>query len=234
MTTAQPRGESARIFWSHPQTPDSPLNDCLIARLDFYGSSIQLTSYDEGVPQATWPVSPADLARTITANTRVNTGLLPDTALWKTLTPAGPPKIALWTPPSVRKVAVAVEFNKPTQRYELPMPGLVFVCCPSAPPAVYAAKRRPAHEEEPLYNAPVFNTYPDGTTCQGTHSYPEDISLMPEQFFTAWFTTHGNQSRRSKKHPDSLLSLWEELDGTEEYPLDDLTRWGTVAEAMAL
>ena len=234
MTTAQPRGEAARILWSHPPDPDSPMTDKLLARLDFYTSSIHLTAYEEGAPGSTWPVAPADLARTLTANTRTDTGILPESTLWKTLTAAGPPKIALWSPPAVRRVALALAYNQPTLRLRIPMPGLIFVCSPSAAPAVYAAKARPTGVDDAVYNAPVFNTYPDGTTCQGTHTYPEDISLVPEQFFQTWFTTHGNDSRRSRKHPNSLLDHWQELDGKRKYPLDDLTYWGTVAEAMAV
>ena len=234
MTTARLEGEAARILWSHPRPPDSPLNDTLRARIDFYTSSINLTSYSDGVPDATWPVSPKDLADAITSNVRINTGLLPESALWKTLTPAGPPKYAIWCPPQMRRVAIVTAFNEPTQRFHIPMPGLVFVCSPNMPPAIYAAKGRPENDEATIYHAPVFNTYQDGNTCQGTHQYPPDVTLMPDHFFTAWFTTHGNDSGRSRKYPKSLLDLWTEIDGTEEYPLGDLVRFGPIAEVMSL
>lgn len=234
MTKARPAGEAARILWTQPREPDSPLNDRLLARLDFYTSSINLTAYEDGVPQSTWPVSPRDLAQTLTSNVKVHSGLLPEGTLWKTLTPAGPPKYALWCPPQKRRVAIVAQYGQPTDRYEIPMPGMVFVCSPAEPPAVYAAKARPESDTWPLYQAPVFNTYASGHTCQGTHEYPDDVTQIPDHFFTAWFTTHGNDSNRSRRHPNSLISLWKELDGEDEFPLDDMVHWGPITEAMAL
>ena len=37
---------------------------------------------------------------------------------------------------------------------------------------------------------------------------------------------------RSKKYPTELYKLWKELDGKEEYPLEDLVEHCTVADAM--
>ena len=232
MTTPQPEGETARIMWAQPADPTSKLNDHLQARLDFYRSSIQLTSFRDGAPDRVWPVSAHDLAQAITANVRTHSGILPESALWKTLTPAGPSSIALWVPPQTRRVALTVEYNKPTRRFHLPMPGMVFICSPHQPPRIYATKSRPASEDASLYHCPVFNTFENGNTCQGTQDYPEDITEMPNAFFTSWFSMHGNSQKRSHKHPSSLLSLWEELDGQQEYPLDDLVYWGRVKEVM--
>jgi hypothetical protein len=37
---------------------------------------------------------------------------------------------------------------------------------------------------------------------------------------------------RSKSHPDSLLTLWEELDGKKKYPLKDLVPLGKLEDLM--
>lgn len=232
MIKPQPQGETARIMWSQPKEPGSSLNDKLIARLDFYQNSILLTSFNNGAPDRIWPVSPHDVAQSITANVRTHSGLLPESALWKTLTPAGPPRIALWSPPQMRRTALSLEYNQPTRRFHLPMPGIIFICSTNQPPTVYAAKSRPSSEDAPLYHCPVFNAFENGATCQGTQNYPEEISEIPDAFFNSWFTLHGNSQMRSRKYPNSLLSLWEELDGQQAYPLHDLVYWGTVKEAI--
>ena len=233
MTVPADADPTSEIMWAHPASRNNPsLADTLLTRLDFYETSIQLTAFAEGVPARSRTVSPADIAETLTANTRTHTGLLPDSTLWKTLTPGGRSETAIWTPPRKRRVAVVLEYNEPTRRFTIPMPGIIFVCRPSQPPRIFTAKERPTSEDQHIYHCPVFNAFDNGETCQGTHKYPEDISLIPEQFFHSWFTLHGNSQRRSLKHPNSLMDLWAELDGQEEYPLDDLVYWGTVRKAM--
>ena len=98
------------------------------------------------------------------------------------------------------------------------MPGLVFVCSPGRAPWVYAAKSRPTGADQQLYRAPAFNVFSDGRACPGSHKFPEEVGLIPESFFPLT----GDTRDRSKKHPGNLLTLWEELDGKSEYPIEDL------------
>ena len=112
------------------------------------------------------------------------------------------------------------------------MPGLIFVCSPGRPPKVYAAKKRPAKPRDTIYHAPLFNVFPDGRTCQGTHKYPEKIEEIPESFFTSFFSLEAGITGRSKKYPNNLLRLWEEVDGKKRYPLRDLVPIGRAEDIM--
>lgn len=225
-------GDHPGIIWSHPAALDPQATDQLKLRLDFYATSIQLTAYDEsGIPARQRTVSAHDIADVITANTRTHTGILPEGVLWRTLHPAGPPRTAIWVPPHKRRLALSVAYAEPARRFHIPLPGLVFICSPETPPTILAAKERPQSPDSHLYHAPLFNLFKDGGSCQGTHKYQPDITTMPEDFFRSWFTLHGDDQVRSKKHPHRLTDLWTELDGADEFPLDDLVYWGTVQAA---
>ena len=92
---------------------------------------------------------------------------------------------------------------------------------------------RPTDPEEQLFRAPAFNVFSDGRACPWSHTFPEEVGLIPESFFQSFFSLTGDTRERSKKHPDNLQVLWEELDGKTEYPLEDLVPQCTVAEVMA-
>ena len=109
------------------------------------------------------------------------------------------------------------------------MPGLIFVCSPGRAPVVFAVKKRPKSPCEFIYHAPLFNVYENGTTCGGTHQYPQEIEKIPESFFAAFFTLGAMHNGRSQKYPENLLKLWEEIDGKKKYPLGDLVKLGTIA-----
>lgn len=129
-------------------------------------------------------------------------------------------------------MALTIRYGEPTERLVLPMPGLIFVCGEHSPPAVFAAKRRPETEEEFLYHAPVFNTFANGTTCQGTHHYSKDPTQVPDDFFQSWFSLHGDTQSRSHSHMSDLLAHWRDLDGKEEYPMDDLVYCTSLKSAI--
>ena len=112
------------------------------------------------------------------------------------------------------------------------MPGLIFVCSPGQPPRVYAAKKRPTGPSSIIYHAPLFNLFGDGRACPGTHRFPVKIGEIPESFFTSFFSMEASSGGRSKKHPDSLFRLWEELDGEKRYPLKDLVPMGKIEDIM--
>ena len=140
----------------------------------------------------------------------------------------------LWRPPKVWPVALQREAFKPPARLRVPMPGLVFDCSPGRAPWVYAAKSRPTGAEHPLYRAPAFNVFGDGRVCPGSHTFPEEVGMIPDSFFQSFFSMTGDTRDRSKKHPDNLHALWEELDGKRKYPTEDLVPQCTVAQAMAV
>ena len=221
--------EPGAYQWALPEGFDVPPDE-LKARLDFYGDAIILYLVDKGVI-TTRMVSARDIALALLREVPLRSGLLPEGALWWGQGKGGV-EVALWRSPKVWPVALMVEAFKPPRRLRVPMPGLIFVCAPGRPPRVYAARRRPRNAGDVVYHAPLFNVFQDGRTCPGTHKYPPDIGEIPESFFTSFFTSEAHYRGRSRKYPDDLRKLWEELDGKERYPLKDLVPIGKVEEIM--
>ena len=217
--------------WSLPGRDDVP-RDQLQVQLEVYKETILLRGF-EG--DSTWvrTVSADEIAGVFTHHLGFSSGLLPQDSLWWSQGETGQ-VVALWRPPQVWAVALQREAFQPPARLRLPMPGLVFVCSPARAPWVYAAKDRPAHAEQQLFRAPAFNVFSDGRVCPGSHRFPEEVGLIPESFFQSFFSLTGDSRNRSKKHPDDLKALWEELDGDPEYPLEDLVPQCTVAHALAV
>ena len=216
--------------WALPGEPDVP-RDSLKAQLEVYGESILLRGFDDST---SWvrTVSADEMAHVFTEHIGFASGLLPENALWWNQGETGM-VVSLWRPPRVWPVALQREAFKPPARLRIPMPGLVFVCSPGRAPWAYVAAGRPTNQEETLYRIPTFNVFGDGRVCPGSHRFPEDVSRIPESFFESFFSTTGDSRQRSQKHPDSLADLWAELDGQDEYPLDDLVPQCSVEEAMA-
>ena len=217
--------------WSLPGPADMP-RDHLQMQMEIYRETILLRGFEN---DSTWvkTVSADEIANALTRHLGFSSGLLPEEALWWNQGETGQ-VVALWRPPQVWPVALGREAFKPPVRLRLPMPGLVFVCSPGRAPWGYAATSRPAHSEQQLFRAPAFNVFGDGRVCPGSHRFPEEVGLIPESFFQSYFSLTGDTRNRSKKHPDNLLALWEEIDGKNEYPTEDLVPQCTVAHAMAV
>ncbi len=201
-------------------------------QLEVYGETILLRGFES---DSTWvrTVSADEIASVFTRHLGFSSGLLLQDALWWNQGETGH-VVALWRPPGVWSVALQREAFKPPTRLRLPMPGLVFVCSPGRAPWVYAALERPTDAEQQLFRAPAFNVFRDGRVCPGSHRFPEVVGLIPESFFQSFFSLTGDTHNRSKKHPDNLQALWEEIDGETEYPMEDLVPQCTVAQAMAV
>ena len=207
--------------------------DRLRARLDVYQSSVIVQTFD-GNSVTTKYVSPDQVAMAITRGMDRGTGLLPPDALWWRNSKEGP-VTALWRPSKVWRVAVQDEPFKPPIRLALPMPGLVFICSPSRPPWVFAMAGRPAAAHDVVFRCPTYNIFRDGRVCPGSHKFPAEVTAIPESFFAAYFSRTGDFENRSKKHKATVRSLWDELDGKEEYPVDDLVKDGrTLDEIMGV
>jgi len=215
--------------WALPVNVDIP-RDELKVRLDFYGQSVVMYVLEEGIV-TTMMVSAQDIALALLRDIPLGSGVLPENALWWQHRQDGAPVVVLWRPPRVWPVALQLEPFKPPRRFRLPMPGLIFICRPGSPPRIVAVKKRPTTFEEPVYRAPLYNMYTDGKTCPGSHRYSDDISKIPEEFFTAFFTQSlGGEVSRSHGH--DLLKLWESIDGKKRYPLRDLMPCGKVADLL--
>jgi len=225
MLTKEPKAYQ----WALPEALDIPPDE-LKLRLDFYEDAVVMHLIEEGVI-STRMVHARDVALALLREVPLTSGLLPEGALWWGQGRDGP-RIALWQPPQVWSAALEVEPFKPPRRFRLPMPGLIFICSPVRPPQVYAAKRRPRTLQDTVYHAPLFNLFRDGRSCPGSHKYPEEIGEIPESFFASFFTATADHQGRSKKYPNDLLRLWEELDGKRRYPLRDLVPLGKVEDIL--
>lgn len=215
--------------WALPESLDIP-QDQLKVRLDFYANSVVMYTLEDGII-TTKMVSARDIALALLREVPLNSGLLPEGTLWWGQGREGP-QVALWRPPRVWPAALQMEAFKPPRRFRLPMPGLIFICSPAQPPRVYATKRRPKTLRDTIYHAPLFNIFSDGRTCPGSHKYPPNIAEIPESFFTSFFTAAADHWKRSKKYPDDLLKLWEELDGKKHYPVSDLVSIGKLEDIL--
>lgn len=213
--------------WALPDSLEVPADE-LQVRLDFFRSRVVMYVIEGGVI-TTKIVSPRDVALAFLSEVHLGSGLLPHGALWWEQGRDGA-AVALWRPPRVWPVALQTEAFQPPRRLRVPMPGLIFICQPGRAPSVYAAKSRPRNLRATIYRAPLFNVFDDGRTCPGTHQYPEDVTRIPESFFTSFFTPTADTFNRSKKYPKDLLLLWEELDGKQRYPLSDLVPMGSLEE----
>ena len=217
--------------WSLPGSADIPM-DHLRMQMEIYRETILLRGFEN---DSTWvrTVSADEIANALTRHLGFSSGLLPQDALWWNQGETGQ-VVALWRPPQVWSVALQREAFKPPARLRLPMPGLVFVCSPGRAPWVYAATRRPTDAEQQLFRAPAFNVFGDGRVCPGSHRFPEEVGLIPESFFQSYFSLTGDTRNRSKKHPDNLQAIWEEINGKTKYPMEDLVPQCTLAHAMAV
>ncbi len=217
--------------WSLPGPADAP-RDHLQIQMEVYRETILLRGF-EGDTNWVRTVSADEIANAFTRHLGSSSGLLPRNVLWWSQGGTGR-TVALWRPQQVWSVALQREAFKPPARLRLPMPGLVFVCSPGRAPWVYAALERPTDPGQQLFRTPAFNVFSDGRVCPGSHRFPEDAGLVPESFFQSFFSLTGDTGNRSKKHPENLQALWEELDGKDEYPVEDLVPQCTVAHAMAV
>lgn len=206
--------------------------DPLRLRLDFHHQAVVMT-YLDGETQTSRVVSAMDIAHSLARELSIGTGLLPDNTLWWKNTKSGQ-VTAIYVPPRIRRLALEVAVNKPARRFNVPMPGLVFICRAGMPPWVFAVKRKPTKETDIVYRAPLANLFNTGQSCPGTHRYPVRVTEIPESFFISFFTSTADLRNRSKMFPKNVINLWEFLHGKKKYPLEDLVNHGTVRDLMQM
>ena len=215
--------------WAVPEELGIP-PDPLRLRLDFFHQAVTMTYFDGDVVD-TKLVSAMAVAHALASELSFGTGLLPDNTLWWSNTPQGP-VVAVYADPQVWKVALQVSLDKPARRFQVPLPGLVFLCAPSRPPWVYAVKKRPADPADEVYKAPLCNVFANGRSCPGSHNYPNDVRQTVRSFFLSFFSIAGDLRDRSLMFPGSVVQLWEFLDKKKKFPLDNLVEFCTIADLM--
>jgi hypothetical protein len=209
-------------------------SDKLVLRLDFYTECIEMQQFNEqGHGGKMRMVDPRELAKTLAAEVRYDSGLLPENTLWWQAGKDGA-RIALYEPPRIWRLALQTDVSKQPERYNTPMPGLIFICHPAGPPHVYAAARRPEGLKDRIYKAPLANIYNDGRSCPGNNRYPADIRDIPKWFMVSFFTRAADVHERSRRFKDDITLMWKHLDKikAKEYPLSDLYYQGTVGELV--
>lgn len=216
-------------IWLTAHAEDLP-EDHLQAVLEFYEENLVLRTFQDGTTTVKH-LSPQQVAQALSGEVSLSTGLLTPDVLWWRHDPNGA-TTAVWREPQVWPTALQVDPFQPTRRFNLPMPGLVFVTAPGTTPSVFAAKKRPTDPSESLYNMPAFNVFANGRVCPGNHHFPQEPQKIPESFFQSFFTVTGDPQNRSKKHGSDILSLWEQINGKAKYPLKDLVEHSTVAAAL--
>ena len=219
------------IEWANASISDVP-RDQLRMQLEFYQESLILKGFDD---QVSWVrrVSADEIAATLTHHMGARTGLLPQGALWWKQSSQGT-ITAIWREPQVWAASLQVKAFEAPERFQLPMPGLIFICPIGHAPWVFAAQGRPEDPEAKLYHAPTFNVFRNGRVCPGNHTFPERPEKVPESFFESHFSTTGDTQDRSTKHPNELYDLWKEINGQDEYPLDDLVQVSNIAGIMEI
>ena len=118
------------IQWAGLDHIEAP-RDKLKMQIEIYTESILIRKMDQQAVKVMM-VSADDIADILAQHTKYESGILPaDTLWWKkshTVLIA-----ALWKPPQVWAIALQTEPFKPPTRFNLPMPGLIFLCSPKPP-----------------------------------------------------------------------------------------------------
>ena len=199
--------------WSLPGPANVP-TDRLQVQLEVYSETVLLRGFEErhrlGSGRSRRTRSPACSPGTWDSPR----GCCPITALWWSQGETGQ-VVALWCPPQVWPLALQQEAFQPPGRLRLPMPGLVFVCSPARAPWVYAALERPTDAGPAALPRPGLQRLPRrrGPAPEATAS-PKRWDGYPNPSSSPSSPLPGTRKDRSKKHPDNLQALWEELDGT--------------------
>ena len=207
-------------------------NDRLLLRLDFYRETIVMETFEKD-KQGFKVIDPRDITRAFEKDYSFSSGFLPPGALWTSFTKKSQ-RTAIWVEPSIRRLAVKVN-EKTIDRYNIPVPGLIFILEPASSPWVYACPERPNGAKTRVYSAPFPNVYQSGATCGGNNRYPAQILEIPESFFRSFFTTEAVNGH-SKKYPTNVCKMWAELEKTKvkEYPIADLNAHGFVSDLMKM
>lgn len=205
--------------------------DPLRLQLNIHQEIITMTEFEDDM-QSTRVVSAMDLAKALSSELNYSSGIMPEGALWRTTNSAGV-FTAYFVKSGIRKLALQTGVVK-IDRYDIPLPGLIFICQPAKAPAVFAVKRRPepGSEADVVYHAPLCNIFNSGTSCGGYNTYPPKTEDIPESFLTSFFTASADLSNRSVKFNNNVVNLWKYLHKKRRFPLNDLVPFGLIQDLL--
>ena len=164
------------ITWAESETW-RPQPDRLTAQIEIYEENVILRLHKED-RVVTRRIHPKDLADLFAGDIVFTTGLLPDDTLWHVRSHAK--RItALWREPRVWPVALQYKPFEDPRRLMLPMPGLVFLCTPSTPPRVFAAKAKPTSKSDQLYRGSHLQRLQQGRRLPRQPQVPQGCGADP-------------------------------------------------------
>ncbi len=215
--------------------------DTLMLSLEFYRESILRRVVDARGRVTVAMVDIAEVARGLSAGVSLASGILPgdeagpNTLLWARS--SGSTRLGIWVGPRIWRLTLrSFEPGGKDRRLRLAFPGLVFVCRPDATGAyVFAAAKRPRNSDEVLHHCPAPNVFASGKICPGDHAFARDPLKLPAEFFLSKFRLTGDtRGGKSRKYPDDISRLWDELAAQDTFPYEDLVPILTVQQACDL
>ena len=186
-------------------------------RLDFYNTAVLMSCWEDDGRLTTHPVSVHDVVSACT-HVELSSGLLPaNTLFWKLR--ANQAMLGIYVP--ARRWDVQTDDHT----YHLPMPPFVFVGSESSY-KIFAVKKRPLNEAEPLYHAPCPNVHTTGGICHGNTPFPicspQTIQQALQLFMEGSLFNVDLSRGKCQSHPDDVRVLWAKLDGRKRFPLSEL------------
>lgn len=188
---------------------------------------------EDGPPQL-GPGRPADLGflRALTEGLQANVPaeILPPHVLCRT-----PDTIVWWSAAQVRPMF----FSESSDLGEIsgkafPQPALVWkIVGQHIYVRAMATSERPT-AEAPLYQAPYWNTNPDGRICLGSMKRPGAVEVgslraWEDGYFGSLFT---GQNGRGDRVEGGIVGLWKSLAGENDFPDERLIDAGETLEAF--
>ncbi len=187
---------------------DEAIQELPLLTLNFYSYGIIMRRRTPDGGETEHAVSPEQLATTLSARIRFESGLLSMNTLY--LSTEGVKRTVVeYRPP--QKTALFLEGSESPVR--VPLPGLLMLRITTANDnpryAIYAVNRRPSTLNAALYYAPLPNIG-HSDVCWGTVQKVSDAALASTDLTEDWrqllgspFTSH-SVSGKSKTHPDDI------------------------------
>jgi hypothetical protein len=215
--------------------------DRLQLSLEFYRESVMRRVVDDEGHVTLAMVDIAEVARALSAGVSLCSGILPGdeagpSALFWARS-SGATRLGIWV--GARMWRLSLRSSEPggkDRRLDVPFPGLLFVCRPDASGAyVFAAPKRPKTVGDTLYHCPAPNVFANGKICPGDHAFARDPLKLPAEFFLSKFrVTADTRGGKSRRHPEDVSRLWDDLTGIDSFPCEDLVPILSVQQACDL